>query len=76
MGLKQRVLFASQQGSSEFQYDNKLVHGIFLHSLYQGINEKYAYVRQDLKTLITNTSLTYDFILRPPHTAQTSNSLI
>ncbi len=40
MGLKQRVLFASQQGSSEFQYDNKLVHGVFLHSLYQGISER------------------------------------
>lgn len=63
MGLKQRVLFASQQGSSEFQYDNQLVHGIFLHSLYQGINEKHAYVRRDLKTLVTNTSLTDDFIL-------------
>lgn len=34
MGLKQRVIFASQQGSSEFQYDTKLVHGVFLHSLY------------------------------------------
>lgn len=63
MGLKQRVLFASQQGSSEFRYDNKLVHGVFLHSLYQGISEKYAYVRRDLKPLISNTSVTDDFIL-------------
>lgn len=63
MGLKQRVVFASQQGSSEFQYDSKLVHGVFLHSLYQGISEKYAYVRRDRKPLISNTSVTDDFIL-------------
>lgn len=63
MGLKQRVVFASQQGSSEFQYDTKLVHGVFLHSLYQGISEKYAYVRRDLKPVISNTSVTDDFIL-------------
>lgn len=63
MGLKQRVLFASQQGSSEFQYDNKLVQGVFLHSLYQGISEKYAYVRRDLKPALNNTSVTDDSIL-------------
>lgn len=63
MGLKQRVLFASQQGSSEFQYDSKLVHGVFLHSLYQGISEKYAHVRRDLKPVISNLSVTDDFIL-------------
>ncbi len=44
MGLKQRVLFASQQDSSEFQYDNKHVHGVFLHSLYQGISERCTWV--------------------------------
>lgn len=63
MGLKQRVLFASQQSSSEFKYEDKLVHGVFLHSLYQGLSEKYAYVRRDLKPLISNQSVTEDFIL-------------
>lgn len=63
MGLKQRVLFASQQGSSEFQYDSNLVHGVFLHSLYQGISEQYAYVRRDLKPVMSNLSVTDDFIL-------------
>lgn len=63
MGLKQRVLFASRQSSSEFQYDNKLVNGVFLHSLYQGISEKYAYVRRDVKPLISNPNVTDDVIL-------------
>lgn len=63
MGLKQRVLFSSQQNSSGFQYDKKLVQGVFLHSLYQGISEKYAYVRRDLKALVCNSSVTDDLIL-------------
>lgn len=63
MGLKQRVLFASQQSESEFQYDSKLVQGVFLHSLYQGLNEKYTYVRRDLKPHIVNMNVTEDFIL-------------
>ncbi|KAK7898434.1 hypothetical protein WMY93_019287 [Mugilogobius chulae] len=63
MGLKQRVLFSSQQNSSGFQYDKKLVQGVFLHSLYQGISEKYAHVRRDLKALVSNSSVTDDYIL-------------
>lgn len=63
MGLKQRVLFSSQQNSSGFQYEKKLVQGVFLHSLYQGISEKYTYVRRDLKALVSNSGVTDDFIL-------------
>lgn len=36
---------------------------MFLHSLYQGISEKYTTVRRDLKPVLNNTSVTYDFIL-------------
>lgn len=63
MGLKQRVLFSSQQNSSGFQYDKKLVQGVFLHSLYQGISEKYTYVRRDLKVLMSDNKVTDDYIL-------------
>lgn len=62
MGLKQRVMFASKQ-STGFQYDDKLVQGVFLHSLYQGMNEKCSYIRRDLKPHISNLSVTDDFIL-------------
>lgn len=44
MGLKQRVLFESQQPGAEFSYDKKLVQGTFLHTLYQGLNEKSSHV--------------------------------
>lgn len=62
MGLKQRVLIASKN-SSGFNYDSQLVQGVFLHSLYQGINEKYSYVRQDLKPHISDPNVTDDSIL-------------
>ncbi len=62
MGLKQRVMFASKQ-STGFQYDSKLVQGVFLHSLYQGMNEKCSYIRRDLKPHISDMSVTDDFIL-------------
>lgn len=63
MGLKQRVLFASEQTESEFQYDRKLVQGVFLHSLYQGLNEKYTFVRRDIKAAIATQTTTDDQIL-------------
>lgn len=62
MGLKQRVLIASKN-SSGFHYDNHLVQGVFLHSLYQGMNEKCSFVRRDLKPHISDPSVTDDSIL-------------
>lgn len=62
MRLKQRGLFASRQ-SAGFQYDSKQVQGVFLHSFYQGMNEKYAYIRRDIKPHISNMSVTDDFFL-------------
>lgn len=63
MGLKQRVLFASQQGDADFTYDKKLVQGVFLHTLYQGLNEKSSNVRRDIKPYISDLTATDDFIL-------------
>lgn len=63
MGLKQRVLFESQQPGAEFSYDKKLVQGTFLHTLYQGLNEKSSHVRQDLKPLLTDLQVSDDFLL-------------
>ncbi|XP_029687631.1 uncharacterized protein [Takifugu rubripes] len=63
MGLKQRVLFESQQPGAEFSYDKKLVQGTFLHTLYQGLNEKNNHVRYDLKPLLTDSQVSDDFLL-------------
>lgn len=63
MGLKQRVLVASQQSGSEFSYDKKLVQGTFLHTLYQGLNEKNTQIRSDLKPYATDFQVTDDVLL-------------
>lgn len=63
MGLKQRVLFESQQPGTEFSYDKKLVQGTFLHTLYQGLNERNSHVRHDLKAFLTDLQVNDDFLL-------------
>ena len=63
MGLKQRVLFASQQGSAEFSYDKNLVQGVFLHTLYQGLSEKNRNIRCDIKPYLSDSRVTDDFII-------------
>lgn len=63
MGLKQRVLFESQQPGAGFTYDRKLVQGTFLHTLYQGLNERNSHVRQDLKPFLSDTQVSDDFLL-------------
>lgn len=62
MGLKQRVLSESQVGTG-FNYDVKLVQGTFLHTLYQGLNEKNDYVRRDLKPYLKDMQIGDDFLL-------------
>lgn len=63
MGLKQRVLFESQQPSADFCYDRKLVQGTFLHTLYQGLHEKSSHVRRDLKPYLTDLGVSDDCLL-------------
>lgn len=63
MGLKQRVLFESQQPGADFSYNRKLVQGTFLHTLYQGLNEKSSHVRRDLKPYLTDLQISDDCLL-------------
>lgn len=62
MGLKQKIISASQHGS-EFNYDKRLVQGVFLHTLYQGLNEKNGNIRSDIKPHNSDLTVTDDFIL-------------
>ncbi|XP_077346127.1 uncharacterized protein LOC143989728 [Lithobates pipiens] len=63
VGLKQKVLSTSQHDKREFNYDKKLVQGIFLHTLYQGLNEKNSNVRRDIKPYVSDLTVTDDFII-------------
>lgn len=63
MGLKQRIIFESQQPGVEFSYDRRLVQGTFLHTLYQGLNERNTYVRHDIKPFLSDMQASDDFLL-------------
>lgn len=63
VGLKQKVLFESQQPGVEFNYDGRLVQGTFLHTLYQGINEKNMHVRHDIKPFLSDIQVSDDLLL-------------
>ena len=49
MALRERVLLAAEQNDLDFSYDKKLVQGVFLHTLYQGLSEKNESIRHGLK---------------------------
>lgn len=63
MGLKQRVLFESQQPGVGFSYNKELVQGTFIHTLYQGLNERNSHVRRDLKPFISDIQVSDDLLL-------------
>lgn len=64
MVLKQKVLSASQLGGLQFNYDKRLVEGVFLHTLYQGLNVKNCKIGLDIKPYISDLTVTDDFILQ------------
>lgn len=64
MGLKQRVLFASQQTGGGFVYNKKLVQGVFLLTLNQGLSEKRTKIGDNIKKHISDCSVTGNFILK------------
>lgn len=63
MGLKQRLLFESQQPGVGFSYNKELIQGTFLHTLYQGLNEKNSHVRHDLKAFLSDLKVSDDLLL-------------
>ena len=63
MALRQRVLLASNHTDNDFNYDRALVQGVFLHSLYQGLNEKNCEIRRDLKPFLRNPQVLDSVIL-------------
>lgn len=63
MVFKQKVLSASQLGGLQFNYGKILAQGVFLHTLYQGLNEKNCNIGLDIKPYISDLTVTDDFIL-------------
>lgn len=63
VGLKQKVLWSSQQVGAAIVYDKDLIQGVFLHMLYQGLSETYSDIRRDIQPYISDLSVTDDSIL-------------
>ena len=55
--LKQKVLFASQEGDSDLKYDLKLVHCMFLHSLLTGLRSDSIKLELKPNTHVTDEEL-------------------
>ena len=63
MALRERVLLAAEQNDIDFSYDKKLVQGVFLHTLYQGLSEKNNNIRHDLKPYLAIPQVSDETIL-------------
>lgn len=63
IGLKQKLLFQTRHTSTDITYDPKTIQKVFLHTIYQGLGTKHAYLRQRLRPLIANSQVTDEEIL-------------
>lgn len=64
MGLKQKVIFMSKQTDSDIKYEAQTAQNVFLHTVYQGLNEKHDNVRRELKPLLSDPAVTDNGLLR------------
>lgn len=56
-------MLAAEQNDIDFSYDKKLVQGVFLHTLYQGLSEKNNNIRHDLKPYLAIPQVSDETIL-------------
>ena len=64
IGLKQKILFASKHADTEVKYNPNTVQDIFLHTIYQGLSHKHNDIRRELKTLLSDSSVSDETILK------------
>ncbi|XP_038128754.1 uncharacterized protein LOC119774984 [Cyprinodon tularosa] len=64
IGLKQKILFASKHADTEVKYNSNTVKDIFLHTIYQGLSQKHNDIRRELKTLLSDSSVSDEEILK------------
>lgn len=64
IGLKQKILFSLRQPDSVVKYDASTIQCIFLNTICQGIAEKYNSVRQDLRILLGDPTVSDETLLR------------
>lgn len=64
IGLKQKVMFASKQDKMDIKYEPWTEQNIFLLTVHQGLLPKYTDVRNKLKPLLSDCSVTDEALIR------------
>lgn len=64
MGIKQKVIFTSRQTDADIKYEARTAQNVFLHTVYQGMSEKYDDVRRELRPLLSDPTVTDEALLK------------
>lgn len=63
IGLKQRVMFASRQDNMDIEYEPRTVQNVFLYTFHQGLLPKYSDIRNELKPLLSDCSVSDEVLI-------------
>ncbi|CAL9690927.1 unnamed protein product [Knipowitschia caucasica] len=64
MGLKQKLIFISKQSDCDIRYEPQTIQNVFLHTIYQGLNERHEDIRRELKHFLSDSTVTDDLLLK------------
>lgn len=64
IGLKQKVMFASRQDNMDIEYEFRTVQNVFLPTIHQGLLPKYSDIRNELKPLLSDWSVSDEVLIR------------
>ncbi len=64
IGLKQKIMLASKHADTGVKYSASTVQDVFLHTVYQGLGHKHDDVRRELKSLLGDTGVSDEAILK------------
>ncbi len=64
IGLKQKIMLASKHADTGVKYSASTVQEVFLHTVYQGLGHKHDDVRRELKSLLGDTGVSDEAILK------------
>lgn len=64
IGIKQKIMFTAKQTTSVVKYDASTTQCIFLKTICQSIGERHEDVRQELKPLLADPTMSDEALLR------------
>ncbi|XP_051793415.1 uncharacterized protein b3gat1b isoform X1 [Acanthochromis polyacanthus] len=64
IGLKQKVMFASRQDNLDIEYEPRTIQNVFLRTIHQGLLPKYSDIRNELKPLLSDYTVSDEALIR------------